>query len=310
MRRVAKCYNLAGLACQLHLAVRERDFETVQRLLQSSHPVDQRDECGSTPLHIAAWQGEDVIAQVLLKHGADANSQRGDGATPLDLVELRARGADDMPPKGLCIETGAGKFRNVAALLRDATLGHDKVLLCRLDSSAGSTRFVCSSFAGVEVASLCVDPARQTLRGTQEILARHLEMSQARVRLVLPGATRLPTEVENRMSLAELFGTLHSNTEEVDLVSVAHPRFESMTSTNRESIDEKECLVLNGLSCSSAASASTCATESDLACHQQDLKTSPQMGINSVSGLFDPFEGEALDTDCPLETARVLPVAG
>lgn len=281
MRRVQKCYDLASLmSSQLHAAVQESDMPAVQKLLQSGESVNERDECGSTPLHLASWRGEDMIVQVLLRHGADANSQRTDGATPLDLAELRARGAEGSPPEGLSIKTGAGKFCSVAAMLREATLGHDLALQCHLESSqTGNTLFVCRSIGGVVVAALPVDPAGQTLCSIQEVLARQLKMSQARVRLVLPGATGLPTEAENRMSLAELFNisyvqdagneALDKTNSHLDGLRKAQGRSDGLRKAQERSIDEQQCLHLNGLSCSSAASASTCATESDMT-HDQN----------------------------------------
>ena len=59
------------------------------------------DENGLTPLHIAAYHGEVVIAKLLLRHGADPSVRDRHGRTPLhlakcpELVELLIKyGAD------------------------------------------------------------------------------------------------------------------------------------------------------------------------------------------------------------------------
>merc|ERR1712062_911638 len=65
------------------------------------------------------------------------------------------------------------------------------------------------NIGGVEIASLPVNPWTQPLAFIQEALSHELSVSQARLRLLLPGSGRLPTESENRAPLADLFGIVH-----------------------------------------------------------------------------------------------------
>jgi tetratricopeptide (TPR) repeat protein len=46
---------------------------------------------GCTPLHLAASQGHNEVAELLLAHGADVNAKCTDGSTPLDLASAWPR---------------------------------------------------------------------------------------------------------------------------------------------------------------------------------------------------------------------------
>jgi len=54
----------------LHMAVYLGNFTEVESLLNSKVDVNQRDNNGNTPLHIATTKGYTQIVQLLLAHGA------------------------------------------------------------------------------------------------------------------------------------------------------------------------------------------------------------------------------------------------
>jgi ankyrin repeat protein len=80
------CTHLA-FAGPLHDAARKGDLKKVQALLQSDPKlVNDKDNMGNTPLHVAALHGEVAIAQALLAAGADVNAKNGAGPfTPGDM---------------------------------------------------------------------------------------------------------------------------------------------------------------------------------------------------------------------------------
>merc|ERR1712187_847111 len=124
----------------------------------------------------------------------------------------------------------------------------------------GDATLICTSIGGVQKATLRVDPKAQYLSSIQEELARFLNVSPARLRLIKSGATRLPTVAENRMTLSELFADFSTHDDAlVESVDEGRPCCDS--STDRKGANRNAHFYQNELSVSSV---STCATLADL----------------------------------------------
>src|SRR6266700_1255295 len=61
-------------------------MEDIRRYLKNGGDVNQRSENNDTLLHLAASNGYEEIAKLLLAHGADLNAQDLQGYTPLHLA--------------------------------------------------------------------------------------------------------------------------------------------------------------------------------------------------------------------------------
>jgi TonB family protein len=82
----------------IHDAAKEGDLAKVKALLENNRKmVSSKDNNGSTPLHLAAWNGHKDIVELLLANKADVNAKDTMGFTPLhraaitghkDVVEL------------------------------------------------------------------------------------------------------------------------------------------------------------------------------------------------------------------------------
>ncbi len=76
----------------LHWAVAQNYEELVQDLLNNYKlDLNVQDNEGNTPLHYAARNGNDVIFQVLLAHGANINTRNNGGNTALHLAAQAGR---------------------------------------------------------------------------------------------------------------------------------------------------------------------------------------------------------------------------
>ena len=73
-----------GRHTPLHLAVRWNELPMVEILIKAGADLEARHGGGGTPLHEAAWSGDDpAVFQVLLQAGADVNALNNDSNTPL-----------------------------------------------------------------------------------------------------------------------------------------------------------------------------------------------------------------------------------
>ena len=67
-------------------AVLYRDRATVAQLLDFGRWADKRDSNGLTPLMVAAFNGDSVMARLLLERGADPRLQAPGGPTALEFA--------------------------------------------------------------------------------------------------------------------------------------------------------------------------------------------------------------------------------
>lgn len=73
----------------LHAAIAgKKSIEVIELLLQNGADCNIVDSEGFTPLHIAAFEGNIIIADLLLKHGAKLNLSKN-GKTPIQIAEER-----------------------------------------------------------------------------------------------------------------------------------------------------------------------------------------------------------------------------
>ncbi|XP_069672969.1 ankyrin-1-like [Periplaneta americana] len=73
--------------CDLHLAVLNTDLEKVKSLLSKGSPVNQKDFCGRSPLHLASIYNNRDIAHELMKCGADLSIRDCFNLNPLDYCD-------------------------------------------------------------------------------------------------------------------------------------------------------------------------------------------------------------------------------
>lgn len=72
-------------------AARAGNFALVQSAIAEGSPLDARDGCSATALHLAVEHGHLAIARLLLDAGADVNAQTRERNTPLHLAVLKGR---------------------------------------------------------------------------------------------------------------------------------------------------------------------------------------------------------------------------
>ncbi len=75
----------------LYPAIHRGDINQIERHIKWGTDIDQVDADGRRPLHVAAAQGEYVIARMLVKAGAELEALDRDGHTPLQVAILSAR---------------------------------------------------------------------------------------------------------------------------------------------------------------------------------------------------------------------------
>lgn len=84
--------NLFGLGKRdsIHDAVRTGNSQKMMEII-SKRPdrVNEKDDFGTTPLHIAVEKGNIPIIKQLIQKGAEVNAKDNDGRTPLDFLAMR-----------------------------------------------------------------------------------------------------------------------------------------------------------------------------------------------------------------------------
>ena len=70
----------------LHLAATNGDSGPLKTLIAAGADVNARDKEDNTPLHMAAYAGKSEAARLLLEAGADVNAKSTGGRTPLSLA--------------------------------------------------------------------------------------------------------------------------------------------------------------------------------------------------------------------------------
>ena len=62
----------------------DKDFHTVQLLVDAGADIEMRDDGGRTPLHLAAQMADEASIQILLNRGANIMAEDSEGLLPLD----------------------------------------------------------------------------------------------------------------------------------------------------------------------------------------------------------------------------------
>jgi|WetSurMetagenome_2_1015567.scaffolds.fasta_scaffold142261_1 ankyrin repeat protein len=76
--------SIPGFCGEIHDAARAGDLAKVKALLKTNPDlISNRDQFGRMPLHWAAWDGQQDVAELLLAKGADVNVKDKDNLTPM-----------------------------------------------------------------------------------------------------------------------------------------------------------------------------------------------------------------------------------
>ena len=118
--------------------------DEVQKYLTAGGDVNQRSENHDTLLHLAAANGCQDIAKLLLAHGADINARDRQGYTPLhlavdgdcDTAVQAGKPATDLPLAKLLIDSGANESAqdNDGEIPRDTASAYGKVFVTLYDT--------------------------------------------------------------------------------------------------------------------------------------------------------------------------------
>jgi hypothetical protein len=135
---------LGVLGVELFMAIRAGDVARVNELGALGQYVNEQDQKGCTPLHLAASDGRDQVVRALLALGADLEAQDVKGARPLHVAaarghlevvralelagaELNAHTTDGATPRALSLRCGhphVAEFLKAAARSRSTPATH------------------------------------------------------------------------------------------------------------------------------------------------------------------------------------------
>lgn len=121
----------------LHKAAHENDVAALKTLIAQGADLDQRDDYGRSPAHIAAFSSNDEIVYLLAQAGADMNALENG---IYDVVTI-ASVANDPDLVSLAIEVGnnPGLITSIydgTALIAAAHLGHHEVVSRLIEAGA------------------------------------------------------------------------------------------------------------------------------------------------------------------------------
>ena len=77
---------LVGCGPSIHQTVIDGNEALLRRELSNGANVNEKNEDGYTPLHLAAQSGHKRIVELLIDKGSDVNAKNDDGDTPLDVA--------------------------------------------------------------------------------------------------------------------------------------------------------------------------------------------------------------------------------
>lgn len=93
----------------VHFAAESNSTKLINRLIELGAPINKTDIYGWSPLHTAAYHGNQSVVELLIQKGLNKDARSIDGKTPYNLANeekktdvanyLLAHGADQSPPK-------------------------------------------------------------------------------------------------------------------------------------------------------------------------------------------------------------------
>eukprot|EP01087_Luapelamoeba_hula_P007787 TRINITY_DN1911_c0_g1_i1.p1 TRINITY_DN1911_c0_g1~~TRINITY_DN1911_c0_g1_i1.p1 ORF type:complete len:796 (+),score=150.04 TRINITY_DN1911_c0_g1_i1:791-3178(+) len=81
--KIAELPPPAAGSTPLHLAAQQGDAALLRSLLSTGAPINATNQAGATPLHLAAFGNFVPCIKILVEEGADVNVQDAEGSTPL-----------------------------------------------------------------------------------------------------------------------------------------------------------------------------------------------------------------------------------
>ena len=135
-KRALEQLNLKFVTSQMLKAAEWDDPSRVTLFLKAGMAVDARDERDWTPLMVAAFNGKEAVAKVLIQHGADVKARDRGGYTPLHWAALNGykEVVRLLIAKG--VDRNAQSNFGLTSLLQAAAKGHAAVVAILLEAGA------------------------------------------------------------------------------------------------------------------------------------------------------------------------------